>query len=373
MTDLTERTVAVTGATGLLGWHLRCALHSYGVADVRPIDRALFSCQEELQMALASCDAVVHLAGVNRGAPDQIESTNVALASCLVEALRQTDMTPHVVFANSIRRGEATPYGRGKAAAAAVLSTWATETGARFTDLVLPHVFGELGRPFYNSVVATFCYQLANGDEPHVLDDNVLELVHTQDVADEVVRLIGTRTAGEVRVRGRAMLVSELLDKLASFAREYIGGDLPDVRSPLHRALFNVYRSYLFPKRLAVPLVVRSDKRGSLAEAVKTPSGGQTFFSSTRPGVSRGNHYHRRKIERFVVVNGTAVIRFRRLFSSDTTQVEVRGSDPAGVDIPTLHTHAITNVGGDDLLTIFWADEVFDPKNPDTTPEFVDA
>jgi UDP-2-acetamido-2,6-beta-L-arabino-hexul-4-ose reductase len=165
------------------------------------------------------------------------------------------------------------------------------------------------------------------------------------------------------------MRVSEMLARVRDLAAAYAEGVVADLRDPLDLQLFNTYRSYLFPRHYPVPIERHRDPRGSLFEAVRTRHGGQCFLSTTRPGITRGNHYHLRKIERFLVVRGEARIRVRRLFASDVTEFSVRGDEPAYVDMPTLHTHDITNVGDADLLTLFWAHEIFDPAAPDTIPE----
>jgi len=165
------------------------------------------------------------------------------------------------------------------------------------------------------------------------------------------------------------MRVSELLDRLSAFDQNYRGQLIPDVREPIDLYLFNTYRSYLFPHHYPVDLQLHEDMRGGLFEAIKSYNGGQCFLSTTKPGITRGNHYHTAKIERFLVVGGNGLIRIRKLFSEDISEFEVAGDRPQYIDIPTLHTHNITNVGESDMTTLFWSHEIFDPESPDTFPE----
>jgi UDP-2-acetamido-2,6-beta-L-arabino-hexul-4-ose reductase len=232
-------------------------------------------------------------------------------------------------------------------------------------------VFGESGRPFYNSVVSTFCYQLANGLQPEIHKDVELELLHAQKVAREILEIVCRGKGGKVRVQGVPMTVSALLSKLTLQAKQYTDQVIPDLRDDLSLDLFNTYRSYLLPQHYLVTMKVHADDRGNLFEAVKTFNGGQCFISSTRPGVTRGNHYHTRKFERFLVLQGSAKICIRRMFDSVVTSLELCGHSPQFVDIPTMHTHNITNTGDSDLITLFWAQEIFDPARPDTVPELV--
>jgi len=273
---------------------------------------------------------------------------------------------PRLVFANSIHCRRNTPYGRSKQQAARRLADWAARARAPFLNLILPHVFGEGGRPFYNSVVHTFCHQLARGEFPKVEHDSELQLLHAQTVAEIILQGIREGRSGDLEPEGTPLRVSQLLRILKQLAENYERLVLPDLRDPLCLSLFNTYRSFLFPERYPVPLQLHQDERGKLFEAVKSLNPGQIYISTTQPGHRRGRHYHRRKVERFLVMQGTAEIRVRRLFSDEVIRFNVQGREPAFIDIPTLHTHDITNTGEEPLWTLFWANELFDPASPDT-------
>lgn len=363
--------IGITGADGLLGYHLRALLHSLGGCEVRLAGRQTFADRDALDRFVRGLDGIAHLAGMNRGDESEVETTNTALAASLVAALERTGSAPIVVYANSTHIERDTGYGRGKRAAAGRLSQWAGTSGAKFCDLVLSNVFGEFGRPYYNSVVATFCHQIAVGETPEIHVDGVIELVHAQDVARRILSAIEEGESGQVRMTGSPIRVSALLERLRSLHGEYVGQVVPDLGDPLDLRLFNTLRSYLFPRHYPVVPDLRSDDRGSLFEAVKTRGSGQTFISSTHPGITRGNHYHLRKVERFLVVAGEAEIHLRRLFRDQVEVFRLCGDRPCYIDMPTFYTHSITNVGNRELTTLFWVNEIFDPHNPDTYTEAV--
>ncbi|MFC4426946.1 NAD-dependent epimerase/dehydratase family protein [Deinococcus navajonensis] len=363
--------IGVTGAAGMLGTHVRAYLKTCPEIEVILADRATFE-QGRLPAFVKGCDAVLHLAGMNRGEDDVVARTNVALTEQLIGALEETGSRAHVLFSSSTHVDRDTPYGMSKRQAAALLEAWAQTSGGRFTNVILPGVFGEGGRPFYNSVVATFCVQIAMGEAPTVHGDALTEQIHAQEVARQLLTLIENNVTGTVRVQGENLTVTELRDLLSDMHDLYSGHVIPDLRHPFHRDLFNTYRSFLFPHRYPVPLTLHTDTRGSLFEAVKSHTGGQTFVSTTYPGVTRGNHFHTRKVERFLVSGGEAEIRIRHIFGTDVHTFRVSGEQPSYVDIPTLHTHNITNTGSATLLTMFWTNELFDPAAPDQVQEMVE-
>ncbi|MEK6749961.1 MAG: NAD-dependent epimerase/dehydratase family protein [Pseudomonadota bacterium] len=364
--------IGITGINGLLGWHLRAYLHGHKDIDVFGADRATLSDPMLLDKFVSGVDAIAHFAGMNRGSDEVLEATNIGLAEALIAACQRTGATPQVVHSSSTHVDRDTAYGRSKRISAELFREWAKKTGAQFSNVTLPHVFGEFGKPFYNSAVSTFCHQLANKEKPQVVKDSALELVHTQDVAQLFLSTVKNNIPGEQRVKGIPTTVNALLDKLGNMAATYAEQRIPDVRNALDLRLFNTYRSYLFPAKYPVSLQVHTDVRGGLYEAVKSENGGQMFFSTTKPGIARGNHYHTRKIERFLVTNGEATIRLRKLFSQEIFSFAVTGTAPCYIDMPTFYTHNITNTGNDILTTAFWAHEIFDRQDPDTFSEQVD-
>lgn len=352
--------IVVTGGHGFLGWHVRALARVRGLGETIPLGRVS---DAALAAAVNGAERVVHLAGVNRASSSaEVVEGNIEAARSLARAIRASATPPKtVVYANSTQAGNTTPYGDAKATAAQILAEATRWSGSSFVDVRLPNIFGEHGRPYYNSVVATFCARLAAGQAPEVHENRVLELMHATDAAALLLGL-------DVAPPTTRIAVADLAQRLAEFAAVYRTGDIPELRGRFDVRLFNTYRSFLPPAPVA--LTRRGDARGELVETVRVHGGGgQTFCSTTRPGFTRGDHVHLAKVERFVVLRGQARITLRRLLHDDVVELRVTGDEPVAVDMPSLWAHAITNTGDEELVTLFWANELFDPASPDTYPE----
>lgn len=361
--------VAVTGAGGFLGWHLRVLADARGGIELVSLGRDECADDEALALAIDGCERVIHLAGVNRGSDAEVREGNVRPAEVLARALPRCDVPPFIVYASSAQVGNGSVYAEGKSTAGDLLRQAASRCGSRMAEVRLPNIFGEHGRPFYNSVVATFSHLLATGGHPELHEDRDLELLH---VGEAVALLLDTQEDGPVTPIGSVRTVGALLSRLTSFADTYSRGEIPALVDRFSVDLFNTYRSFCAPAHDAVALPRHEDHRGALVEAVKVHGGtGQTFFSTSCAGVTRGQHYHLRKVERFVVVEGAADIRLRKKFADDVVTYRVTGEHPVAVDMPTMWVHSITNTGSEPLLTLFWANDIFDPGSPDTYPEEV--
>lgn len=359
--------ILLTGANGFLGWHTRCRLRALTGHEVVSVGRQQWP---ELADHMAGVDAIIHVAGVNRGFDTDVELGNAELARRLGEAVRANTGSPRLIFANSIQAGNDSPYGNGKAVAAELLAAAAADVGSHYVDVKLPNLFGEHGKPYYNSFVATFVDSVLNKQPPRVADRSV-DLLHVQTAAQS---LIGGLTTPEKQLTplGTSTTVQGVLDSLVVFEQLYTGGEIPALLTDLDIDLFNTLRAAHFPKRSPIALTPRSDDRGRLVEVVRAHGGGgQMFVSTTRPGITRGEHFHLHKVERFVVLSGRARISLRRLFSTDVIEFDVDGRTPVAVDMPTMWVHNITNTGDGDLLTLFWTNELFDPAAPDTFPDWV--
>ena len=295
----------------------------------------------------------------------------MALAQDVGTLLRSEQSIRQIVFANSIQSGSDTPYGRGKTAASRTLAEAAADSGAGFVDVRLPNLFGEHGRPRYNSFVATFADALLNGEAPTIMDRPV-NLLHGQGAAQALLEgLTGASTC--LTPGGTATTVQAVFEKLAAFNRVYVDGNIPLLASTFDVDLFNTMRAARLPSSFPIALSSRTDQRGTLFEVVRSHGGeGQTFISTTKPGITRGEHFHLRKIERFVVLDGVARISMRRLFTDEVFHFDVDGRAPVAIDMPTMWAHNITNTGTAELMTLFWTNQLFDPSSPDTFPEVVD-
>lgn len=364
--------VVITGAGGLIGWHAHARLHAANCAasfkglakpfDVLALDHADFNDDAALQDAVSEAHVILHFAGMNRGPDDLVEAANPAIALRLAQAIDRTDGNPHVVYANSLHATRDTPYGRSKRRAEEILSN----TAGGLTDLVLPHIFGEGARPFYNNVTATLIARILAGESPEVDPKGHVSLLHAGAAAQMAIDLGCAATGGKVAPKGHDIAVPALYEKLRGFHESYAQNLFPDLSDPFDRDLFNTYRSATYPAGWPRRLTQNTDARGTLFEAVKGGGGGQCFLSTTHPGVTRGDHFHLSKVERFLVLQGDAVIRMRKVLGNDLLEFNVSGDTPAPVDMPTLHTHSIENVGSGPLLTLFWTHDLFDPAKPDT-------
>jgi UDP-2-acetamido-2,6-beta-L-arabino-hexul-4-ose reductase len=371
-------TALVTGASGFLGRNL-CAFLRLK-ADVQVIGYDLGSPPEVLDKGLKEADVVFHLAGVNR--PEKVEEFaegNTDFTAMVCEKLQALDRRPTIVFSSSVQADQHNPYGVSKRKAEERLLDFALKAGAQVVIFRLKNVFGKWCRPNYNSVVATFCHNIAH-DLPIAISDptKVLELVYVDDVCRAMLQAAaieppvsggpGNSTAGGFAEVAPVFTITlgRLAESIRSLRAFRQSLRVPAFDDRFLKNLYATYLSYLDTDDFAYGLELKTDDRGGLAEFLKSPPFGQVFVSHTRPGITRGNHYHHTKTEKFFVVHGRAVIRFRHILSDELVEHHVSGRDYKVVDIPPGYTHSIENVGEEELVTLFWADEVFDPARPDT-------
>lgn len=363
--------IVVTGAAGFVGHNLTAELSHHKQHLVFGYD--LGGSEEELEAQLAHADFVFHLAGVNRPKdPAEFEEGNRGFTGRVLELLEKHGRRVPVVLTSSIQAMLDNPYGKSKLGAEEQAFAWAARTGGRALVYRLPNLFGKWCRPNYNSAVATFCHNIARDLPIEVREpERMLELVYIGDLLQEfLLALDGREHRGEdgfcFAPEVYRIGLQALADLLRSFRASRDTLILPDFSSKLTRALYATYVSYLPEGEFAYKPEMKRDNRGFLAELIKQPGFGQIFISRTKPGITRGNHWHHTKVEKFIVVEGEAVIRFRKVDGSDVLEYTVSGSEISVVDIPAGYTHSITNVGNTDVVTLFWSDEVFDPGRPDT-------
>ena len=362
--------VAMTGADGFLGFHTKAALLEAGVIGEHIPVGDFFSLDSAME-TLEGAERFIHLAGVNRASDAEVHDGNIRFAQQLADALARVQNPPKVVvYANSIQALNDSVYGKAKAEAGQILERAAERIGAEFVDIRLPNLFGEHGKPFYNAVTSTFCHLLATGEKPVVQDDKELTLLHAQNAAD---LLTGASDPADQASLEVTESVSGLLSRLEGISKVYATGEIPDIAEAFNRDLFNTYRSYTFESLTPIKLTRHADNRGSFFEIIRAHGGpGQSSFSTTAPGISRGDHFHRRKVERFTVLAGQATISLRKLFTDEVFDFEVTGDAPVAVDMPTFWSHKITNTSANETLyTSFWSNDIFDPEHPDTIAEAV--
>lgn len=363
--------IGVTGQSGFIGTHL---YNFFGLNNeiIRiPFYDDYFADPSKLEEFVGQCDAIVHLAALNRhNDPQAIYDTNIELVRKLISAMESTGSRPHVLFSSSTQEERDNVFGKSKREGRKLLAEWAKQSGGAFTGMVIPNVFGPFGNPYYNSVIATFSYQLTHNEQPRIEVDAHLKLIYIGDLVRIIYYLIKNKIADdEFRITPTdEVRVTEILTLLQRFkALYYEKGIIPDLTDPFERNLFNTFVCYIDHKNyFPFKLKLNTDERGSFVETVKLNSGGQVSFSTTNPGITRGNHFHTRKAERFAVIKGNAQIQFRRIGTDKIISFKLNGREPSYVDMPVWHTHNITNTGDDELYTIFWINESYDPTDPDT-------
>jgi UDP-2-acetamido-2,6-beta-L-arabino-hexul-4-ose reductase len=371
------KTIGITGKNGFVGTHLYNTLGLLNQKYTRlKFDRSYFENGNLLDEFVRQCDVIVHLAGLNRHeCPEIIYDTNIGIAEKLNEAIKRTRSKAHVIFSSSSQEEKDNPYGRSKKDARLKLQACVKESGGIFTGLIIPNVFGPFGKPYYNSVVATFCYQLNNGETPKIEVDADLSLIYVEELVQQILQIIDNQTNIEVLTiqHSTSCKVSKILTLLMSFKESYLShGIIPELNSTFELNLFNTFRSFIdLRNHFPVRYQQNTDDRGTFTELIRSENGGQISFSTTRSGITRGNHFNTRKIERFSVIKGKARIQLRKIGTEEQLEFEINGNESAYVDMPIWYTHNITNTGDEELYTVFWINEPYDEANPDTYFEIV--
>jgi len=358
--------VLITGADGFIGRNLQ--------AHLREMEGISYTCFEkgmslqDLEDKIEACDFIFHLAGVNRPeTDDEFVEGNTNLTRALCDLAAKTDKKVPVLYTSSIQAEADNAYGKSKLAAEQVLIDYANKTGAKVFNFRLPNVFGKWARPNYNSAVATFCYNTVH-DLPITIHDAdaKIRLVYIDDVVASFLDVMqGNNTSCEVKPE-YVITVGDLAEKLSKFKASRDNITTEPVGVGLDRALHATYLSYLEPKDFAYDLVKHSDERGDFVEMLRTHDSGQFSYFTAHPGITRGGHYHHSKTEKFLVVKGEAEFKFRHIMTGESYALQTSAIKPQVVETVPGWTHDITNIGDDEMVVLLWANERFDPENPDT-------
>lgn len=362
--------VLVTGSKGFIGKNLVAELRNQNYKDI-------FEYNKDTDLSLLNdyckeANFVFHLAGVNRP-KDQSEfmEGNFGFTSTLLDTLKKYKNTCPVMFSSSIQAELDNLYGKSKKAGEDLLFDFNKETGAKVLVYRFPNVFGKWCRPNYNSVVATFCNNIAN-DLPIIVNDPnvVMNLVYIDDVVEELINALnGKENSVEDFCKVpvvHTIILGDIVDLIYSFKKGRKECFIPDMSDEFTKKLYSTYLSYLPVDQFSYGLKMNVDNKGSFTEFIKTPDRGQVSLNISKPGITKGNHWHHTKNEKFFVVSGQGVIRFRKIDSDEIIEYYVSGDKMEVVDIPTGYTHNIENLGDTDMVTIMWASECFDPEKPDT-------
>lgn len=371
------KTILVTGSDGFLGRNLCIALERCKDIDVLRFD--LKNTVEEFEEYAKAADFIFHLAGVNRPKDEKefIEG-NANLTRLLCEFAEKHNSCAPIFLSSSTQAECDNAYGASKKEAEDTLVEYSRKTGTAILIYRFPNLFGKWSRPNYNSVVSTFCYNIT-----HDLDIQMSDSLHTvtfayvDDVVDECLYQMRCADSLDATQNYYDMtdVYSVSLGRLAELVRAFRsvrdGGPMPDLSEPFTKKLYATFLSYYETDAFAYPAKMNTDNRGWLFELIKSEQFGQIFVSQTHPGITRGNHGHDTKVEKFCVVQGEGIIRFRHIVTNEVLAYEVSGEQVQIVDIPPGYTHSIENTGKKEMITLFWANEIFNPERPDTYYEEV--
>ena len=373
--------VLVTGAYGFVGKNLCATLKniadgkdkSYNIdSDITVFQYDLGTDKALLDTYCKECDFVFHLAGVNRPeTEEEFMEGNFGFSSTLLDTLKKYNNTCPIMISSSIQAELDNPYGRSKKAGEDLMFAYGEETGAKVMVYRLPNLFGKWSRPNYNSVIATFCHNIAR-DMPITVNnrDVNMTLVYIDDLVNELISAL----KGEENREGafckvpveHKITLGEIADLIYSFKESRETKAVPDMSDGFTKKLYATYLSFLPEDGFSYPLKMNIDNRGSFTEILRTADRGQFSVNISKPNITKGNHWHHTKNEKFLVVSGNGVIRFRKPDEEKVIEYFVSGEKLEVVDIPTGYTHNIENLGDTDMVTFMWCNECFDPNKPDT-------
>lgn len=366
--------ILVTGSNGFVGKNTVVALNEAKKYEVLTIDRN--NTEEELKKATLDADFIVHLAGVNRPKETkEFYEGNGGLTEKIVGFLKEENKNTPILITSSTHAVLDNDYGKSKKQSEDALVKYSDECDAKVYIFRLPNLFGKWCRPNYNSAVSTFCYNIAHDLDVWVNDPSIeLNLVYIDDVVAAIMDSIEDIGANSVQIDKYYYEVTtvykrtlgNIVDSLKMFRNMRKSLLIPDLSDGFNKALYSTYLTYLEEDDFSYFLDKKEDNRGWLAELVKSERFGQMFVSKTHPGITRGNHWHHTKTEKFIVIQGQANIRFRKIDEDKVIEYIVDGENPQVLDIPPGYTHSIENIGQDEVITLFWSNEMFNPEKPDT-------
>lgn len=357
--------ILITGSNGFIGKNLSVYLKelSHEVLTFKRDDSDLF---EKINQS----EFIFHLAGVNRPKDDKdFYNINVGLTEELIEGVKKTKRNIPILFASSTQVLLDNPYGVSKKQAEDKLLAFHEQSQNHVYILRLPGVFGKWSKPYYNTVVATFIHQMINGESLTVTDpEKILDLVYVEDLMQQFISIFEIPSIREIIDVDN--IESIKLGELAKMIQQFKQWDetltIPNLEKSIDKKLYSTYISMKSPEDFLTHMKMHIDERGSFTELIKSLSAGQVSINIAKPGIEKGNHYHHHKHEKFVVVSGHAEIKLRKIGSDEITTIYSNGDNIQSVDIPPGYVHSISNVGYIDLITLMWANEIFDPTNPDT-------
>jgi UDP-2-acetamido-2,6-beta-L-arabino-hexul-4-ose reductase len=364
------KNILITGANGFAGKNLTSFLNENKELSLLLFD--VDNTNEELINFIEKADVIIHLAGVNRPKEtEEFKEGNYLFTKKIADILIEKGKTIPVVMSSSIQAKLDNPYGKSKREGEDALIEYGMRMKADVFIYRLPNLFGKWGKPNYNSAVATFCHNISRNIDIQVSNrDNIVELLYIDDMMKEFADVINGKKKHEgfyyTIAKSHKKILGEIVDLIYSFKKTREDKTIPDMSDEFVKKLYSTYLSYIPENDFKYPLKMNIDNRGSFTEFIRTTDRGQVSVNISKPGITKGNHWHHTKNEKFLVVSGKGIIRFRNINTKEVISYIVSGEKLEVVDIPTGYTHNIENLGDTDMITIMWVNEAYDPENPDT-------
>lgn len=366
--------VGITGSRGFIGRALVNFFHIKSEINLIFLNSEDFSKKKKIENFVKNCNVIIHLAAINRDDDlTNLYRTNIRLVKSLIRACEESNSKPKIFFSSSVQEHLDNPYGKSKLKGRILFEKWANNNQCDYATLVIPNVFGPQCKPFYNSVVSTFCFQLINGENPEIKKNSPLSFIYVYDLAEIFYNLITTKKKikNYIEIKSEINLqVSDLLSKIKNIHNLYLNNHIfPYLENKFDRNLFLTYLGYIPKNYFPKTHILNKDSRGEFSEIVKNSSSGQFSYSVTLPNVIRGNHYHTRKVERFSVIEGSAIVKIRKVNSKEIQEYILNKNN--FIDVQPWNVHSIENNGKGNLITLFWISEHYDSNNHDTYSELV--
>lgn len=368
--------ILITGQEGFIGYHLYNTI-KFNLPDVEIIDfqKKLFESQNDLDKNLSLVDIIIHLAGINRAEnEDDVLKKNLIITDKLINSLSRINYSGKLIFASSTQHSYNNSYGKSKKLSSEKFLKASKKNNFTFINLIIPNVFGPFCKPNYNSFIATFCYNEINGIPNNIEVNNQVSLIYINNLTNLIIKKFQTDISTDVLVKEDIKIkVEDVKAIIEDYKNKYfLDGNIPNLDSNFKINLFTTFHSYIdsekhFPKNHNLI----SDNRGSFSEVIRSESVGQVSYSLTNPKQIRGNHFHTRKIERFSVIQGEALIKIRKIGTNKIIKYRLNGKNPSYVDMKVWHTHNIENIGSSKLITMFWINEFYNENDSDTFYEKV--
>lgn len=369
--------ILISGYKGFVGRHLVNNLKYLhpGKYELLFLDHHHLNDEKKTDRLVSDCNIIVHLAGVNRMKNESdVYDLNIKITNALVRSIERTKFIGKLIYASSVQEKTSSFYGKSKFESRQIFIKNSKKIGYSFTGLIIPNVFGPFCRINYNSFISTLSYNVINNIEFKIDENKIIPLIYIDNLIEIIISQFHNESLHEFDLSEDISISTlEVKKIIESFNLDYIDKNIiPDLKNDFYRNLFNTFRSYVnLNDHFPVIYNPIKDNRGSFFEVIRTKHKGQFSFSTTLPGVERGHHFHTRKIERFTVIKGTALLKIRDINSKSITEFKLNGNQPSFIDIPIWNVHSIQNTGSEELITLFWINEFYDPNDSDTYQEKV--